>query len=137
MVSRKAGRSGDLPGAENIQAGQQGIKRGDIFWGMLPESAGSEKKGMKPVLIIQNDVGNEYSPTVIAALITSRISKRPYPVNVKIPKGMLPKESEVRLNQILTLEKNRIGQKIATATQETMDQIDEALRVSLGLSGFE
>jgi mRNA interferase MazF len=109
------------------------IKRGDIFWASLSESKGSVQKGNRPVLIIQNDVGNKHSATVIVACITSRIGKRAYPVNVSIPEKLLPKASDVRLNQILTVEKSQLGGRLGRLPRETMDKVDKAIRVSLGL----
>lgn len=124
-----------LPGGAMRQGppGRPGIRRGDICWGVLPGSGGSGHEGMRPVLIIQNDTGNDFSSTTIVAPVTSRTGKRDYPVSVAVPDGVLPKKSEVRLNQLLTLEKIRIGEKMASLSPETMVRVDEALRVSLGL----
>lgn len=109
------------------------IKRGDIFWAELPEVAGSVQKGRRPVLIIQNDIGNRFSQTVIVAAVTSQASKRPYPVNVNIPEGLLPMASEVKLNQIRTLAISQLGKKMATLPSDVMNRVDQALLVSLGL----
>ena len=99
--------SGGSPGQdhepENMAPGlkeSRNIKRGDIFWATFSVSNGDASEGSGPVLIIQNNVGNEHGSTVIAAMITSRLSKRIYPVNVRIPEGVLPKASEVKLHQL-------------------------------------
>ncbi len=85
------------------------------------------------MLVIQNNVGNRVSATVIVASITSCRSSRSYPVNLLLPAGLLPRESEVRMNQLHTLDKERIGSWIAHLPEAEMAKVDEALRVSLGL----
>lgn len=109
------------------------LKRGDVFWATLPEEVGSVQKGTRPVLVVQNNIGNRVGSTVIAASITSKLSKQDYPVNVKIPGGILPKPSEVRLSQLRTVDKSTLGQRIAHLPGEVMARVDDALRVSLGL----
>ena len=113
------------------------VKRGDIFWADLPDLGGSVQKGMKPVLVIQNNTGNRFSNSVIVASITSRLSKKQFPVNVFLPEGILKKPSEVRGGQLHTLDKAWLRELIAHAPQEIMTQVDQALRVSLGLPRLE
>lgn len=85
------------------------------------------------MLVVQNDTGNRFSNSIIVASITSRISKRPFPVNVFLPEGLLKKPSEIRAGQLHTLDKAWLRDLIARAPKEIMTQVDEALRVSLGL----
>lgn len=112
------------------------IKRGDIFWADLGYQVGSEQCWKRPVLIIQNDVGNHYSPTVICAPLTAAIHKKDdtLPTHVFITaSGSLQKDSVVMLEQIRTVDKNRIDKKVCKLDEETMEKIDKALRISLGL----
>ncbi|MHB1390351.1 MAG: type II toxin-antitoxin system PemK/MazF family toxin [Thermoleophilia bacterium] len=109
------------------------LRRGDLCWFGLPEPGGAGNGGMRPVLIIQNDTGNDFGITTIVAPVAAGAGKRESPLIVAIPEGVLEKESEVRLNQLMTLEKDRIGERIASLTQETMVRVDEALQISLGL----
>jgi len=113
------------------------IRRGEIYSARLFESTGAAQECRRPVLIIQNNVGNEFGSTIIAACITSSVSTRSYPVNVSVPDKLLSKEAVVRLNQILTLDKKQLGEKIANMPPEAMKQVDEALRVSIGLPKYE
>lgn len=113
------------------------IGRGDIYSARLFESTGAAQACTQPVLIIQNNVGNEFASTIIVACITSSLSTRPYPVNVSVPDRLLAKEGVVRLNQILTLDKKQLGEKIASMPPEAMKQVDEALRVSIGLPKYD
>lgn len=113
------------------------VKRGEIYWARLLETVGDVQIGIRPVLIIQNNVGNEFCSSVIVACITSSLSTRSYPVNVAIPDGLLPKASVVRLNQILTVGGSQLGKKMASLPREAMNLVDEALRMSLGLPKFE
>lgn len=94
-------------------------------------------RGKRPVLVVQNNVGNRFGQTVIVSPITSSLSKKKYPVNVTLPPELLPRPSEIRLNQVLTIDKRRLGSFITHAPREVINQVDEALRVSLGLPGFE
>ncbi|MGQ9845259.1 MAG: type II toxin-antitoxin system PemK/MazF family toxin [Caldisericia bacterium] len=112
-----------------------GIKRGDVFLVDLTSSSGSEQSGLRPVLIIQNDIGNQYSPTVIIAAITSKVVEELYPIVIKVneKEGGLDKESYVLLNQIRTIDKKRLIKKIGKLKKDTMDKIDIALKISLGL----
>lgn len=111
------------------------IKRGDIFYADLSPVVGSEQGGIRPVLIVQNDVGNKYSPTVIAAAITSQQfkSKMPTHINVNASVCGLSKDSVVLLEQIRTLDKKRLKEKMGNLPETDMDRIDDALSVSIGL----
>ena len=111
------------------------IKRGDIVIANLEPIKGSEQGGVRPVLIIQNDVLNIHSPTTIIAPITSRIYTKEYPTNVQffyISSG-LKKESTILLNQIRTVDKKRINKKIGILSNEFMRKVDSAIKTSLGL----
>ncbi len=109
------------------------VTRGDIFSVYLSEDGGDAGAGTRPVLVIQNDVGNRVSDTVIVASITSRKSSRPYPVNVVLPEGLLRGEAEVRLNQIHAIDKRRLGSRIGHLPDPEMSKVDHAIHVSLGL----
>jgi len=113
------------------------IKRGDIYYADLSPVVGSEQGGIRPVLIVQNDVGNRYSPTVIAAAITSRLGKTRLPTHIEISPGEigLQKESVVLLEQIRTLDKQRLKEKMGHLDNEQMDRIDRAISISFGLGG--
>ncbi|MDR3179145.1 MAG: type II toxin-antitoxin system PemK/MazF family toxin [Oscillospiraceae bacterium] len=110
------------------------IKRGDIFYADLSPVVGSEQGGVRPVLIVQNDIGNRFSPTVIAAAITSQNSKANLPTHIKLGAyNGLSKNSVVLLEQIRTIDKKRLKEKIGSLDSSFMDRIDEALSVSFGL----
>lgn len=111
------------------------IRRGDVFYADLSPVVGSEQGGVRPVLIIQNDIGNKYSPTVIIAAITSQINKAKLPTHIEIDgkKYGLPKDSVVLLEQIRTIDKRRFIEKISFLDQELMAKVDEALMISIGL----
>lgn len=111
------------------------IKRGDIYYADLSPVVGSEQGGMRPVLIIQNDIGNKYSPTVIAAAITSRMGKAKLPTHIDIyaAKVGLARDSVVLLEQVRTLDKRRLKEKMGHLDGEMMQEIDNAIAVSLGL----
>ena len=113
------------------------IKRGDIFYADLSPVVGSEQGGLRPVLIIQNDVGNKYSPTVIAAAITSRMSKTRLPTHIDVyaEKVGLAKDSVILLEQIRTLDKRRLKEKMGHLDDGLMHAVDEAITVSFGLGG--
>ena len=111
------------------------IKRGDVFFADLSPVVGSEQGGQRPVLIVQNDLGNKYSPTVIVAAITAKIAKAKLPTHVEIHKedvGLI-KDSVVLLEQVRTIDKKRLIQKLGTLSPELMEKVDVALLVSLGL----
>lgn len=111
------------------------VKRGDIFYADLSPVVGSEQGGVRPVLIIQNDVGNKYSPTVIVAAITSQINKAKLPTHIEISADEhgLIKDSVVLLEQIRTIDKRRLKEKTGHADNELCIRIGEALKISLGL----
>ena len=106
-----------------------GIKRGDIYYADLSPVVGSEQGGTRPVLIIQNDLGNKYSPTVIAAAITSQKNK------AKLPAVGLTKDSIVLLEQVRTIDKRRLREHMGRVDSEMMGKIDNAIAVSFGLQG--
>ena len=110
------------------------IKRGDLFWVNLDPVKGSEQAGRRPVLVLQNDVGNEYaSTTIIAPLTTSKFVKE-YPTNVLLhAMAGLKSDSTVLLSQIRVIDKARLENKIGCLSQRFMDKVDEAIKVSLGL----
>ena len=111
------------------------VKRGDIYYADLSPVVGSEQGGLRPVLIIQNDVGNKYSPTVIAAAITSRLSKTRLPTHIDIyaDKVGLTKDSVVLLEQIRTLDKRRLKEKMGHLDDVVMNEVNSAIAVSFGL----
>jgi mRNA interferase MazF len=111
------------------------VKRGDIFYADLSPVVGSEQGGIRPVIIIQNDVGNKYSPTVIIAAITSQINKAKLPTHVEISSEEygLNKDSVVLLEQIRTLDKKRLKEKIGHMTDSDMEKVQNALIVSMAL----
>ncbi len=112
------------------------IKRGDIFYADLSPVIGSEQGGVRPVLIVQNDIGNKYSPTVIAAAITSQINKAKLPTHIEIGamEYGLAKDSVILLEQIRTIDKMRIREKIGRLDEELMDRVNDAISVSFGLT---
>lgn len=112
------------------------IKRGDIFYADLSPVVGSEQGGVRPVLIVQNDIGNKYSPTVIAAAITSQIYKAKLPTHIEISAKEygLQKDSVILLEQIRTIDKRRLKEKIGHLDDELMDKVNEALTVSFGIT---
>lgn len=111
------------------------VKRGDIYYADLSPVVGSEQGGIRPVLIIQNDIGNKYSPTVIAAAITSRINKAKMPTHIELcaKEYGLNKDSVILLEQIRTIDKKRLREKIGCLDNELMNEVNEALSVSFGL----
>ncbi|MBE6081483.1 MULTISPECIES: type II toxin-antitoxin system PemK/MazF family toxin [Tissierellales] len=110
------------------------IKRGDIFYADLSPVIGSEQGGVRPVLVVQNDIGNRYSPTIIIAAITSQINKAKLPTHVEINAEYgLPRDSVVLLEQIRTIDKKRLREKIGRFSDEMMVKVDECIKISLGL----
>ncbi|HWP51355.1 MAG TPA: type II toxin-antitoxin system PemK/MazF family toxin [Clostridia bacterium] len=111
------------------------VKRGDIFYADLSPVVGSEQGGVRPVLIVQNDVGNRYSPTVIAAAITSQKDKSKLPTHIELSSQScgLSRDSIVLLEQIRTIDKRRLKERMGRLDEESMDQINHALQVSFGL----
>ena len=114
------------------------VKRGEIYYADLSPVVGSEQGGIRPVLIVQNDVGNKYSPTVIAAAITSQINKAKMPTHIEIDASEygLSKDSVILLEQIRTIDKRRLKEKIGVIDLELMNKVNEALYVSFGLVDF-
>lgn len=114
------------------------IKRGDIYYADLSPVVGSEQGGVRPVLIVQNNVGNRYSPTVIAAAITSQQSKANIPTHISIASETsgLSKNSVVLLEQVRTIDKQRLKEKMGSISQSTMKSVDEAISISLGLGVY-
>ena len=113
----------------------QAVRRGDIFYADLSPVVGSEQGGLRPVLIIQNDVGNRYSPTVIAAAITSRMGKTKLPTHIDIyaDRVGLARDSVILLEQIRTLDKRRLREKMGHLDDDVMEEVNNAIAVSFGL----
>ncbi|TYQ16778.1 UNVERIFIED_CONTAM: mRNA interferase MazF [Acetivibrio alkalicellulosi] len=111
------------------------IKRGDIFYADLSPVIGSEQGGVRPVLIVQNDIGNKYSPTVIASAITSQINKAKLPTHIELNARDygIPKDSVILLEQIRTIDKKRLREKIGHLDDELMEKVNDALGISFGL----
>lgn len=111
------------------------IHRGDIYYADLRPVVGSEQGGVRPVLIIQNDVGNRHSPTVICAAITSKMNKAKLPTHVELEAGKydLVKDSVVLLEQLRTIDKQRLRDKICRLDSEILKKVDRALEISLEL----
>ena len=111
------------------------VRRGDVFYADLSPVIGSEQGGVRPVLVVQNDIGNKYSPTIIIAAITSQINKAKLPTHVEItaPEYGLPKDSVVLLEQIRTIDKKRLREKIGRFNDDMMRSVDDALKISVGL----
>ena len=114
-----------------------GVKRGDIYYADLSPVVGSEQGGMRPVLIVQNDVGNKHSPTVIAAAITSQINKAKLPTHIELGARTygLSKDSVILLEQIRTIDKKRLKDRMGKLDDQLMNRVDNAIAVSFGLIG--
>ena len=114
------------------------VKRGDIYYADLSPVVGSEQGGIRPVLIVQNDVGNKYSPTVIAAAITSQINKAKMPTHIELAAKEygLNKDSVILLEQIRTIDKKRLREKIGHLDESLMSTVNDALSISFGLGSF-
>lgn len=114
---------------------QQTILRGDIFYANLNPVIGSEQGGVRPVLVLQNDIGNKYSPTTIIAAITSKIKKAKLPTHVELSASSynLEKDSVILLEQVRTIDKRRLKEKIAHLDPKIMHKIDKAVLISMGL----
>lgn len=110
------------------------IKRGEMYYADLSPVVGSEQGGVRPVLVVQNDVGNRYSPTVIAAAITSQLGKAKLPTHISLTGGDygLQKDSVVLLEQIRTIDKRRLREKIGELPLDMMRKVNDALMISLG-----
>ena len=112
------------------------VKRGDIFYADLSPVVGSEQGGIRPILIVQNDIGNKFSPTIIASAITSQLTKAKLPTHIEIQSGKfgLPRDSVILLEQIRTLDKRRLKSKIGSLDDRTMNAVNRALLISLGFA---
>ncbi len=112
------------------------IKRGELYYADLSPVFGSEQGGVRPVLVVQNDVGNKYSPTVIAAAVTSKINKAKLPTHIELPSNSygLQKDSVILLEQIRTLDKRRLKERIGELNETTMTRVDKAILISLGFA---
>lgn len=110
------------------------IKRGELYYADLSPVVGSEQGGVRPVLVVQNDVGNKFSPTVIAAAVTSKINKAKLPTHIELPSNEygLNKDSVILLEQIRTLDKRRLKDRIGELPSDTMSKVDRAILISLG-----
>ena len=111
------------------------VRRGDIYYADLSPVVGSEQGGMRPVLIVQNDTGNRHSPTVIAAAITSQTGKAGLPTHIQLRgrSAGLNRDSVILLEQIRTLDKSRLRERMGRLDESTMSAVDSALAVSFGL----
>jgi len=114
------------------------VKRGDVFFADLSPVVGSEQGGTRPVLIIQNDIGNRFSPTVIIAAITAQIQKAKLPTHVEISaeKYGFERDSVILLEQLRTIDKSRLTDRITHLDDDLMEKVDIALEISLGLIKF-
>ena len=110
------------------------ILRGDIFYADLSPSQGSEQGGLRPVVVLQNNVGNKHAPTTIVAPITSRLSKKQLPTHITFNGCGLAKDSVILMEQIRTIDKSRLKQKMGCLTNEKWEVVNDAIRVSLGLA---
>ena len=114
------------------------VKRGDIFYADLSPVVGSEQGGTRPVLVVQNDIGNKYSPTVIVSAITSQINKAKLPTHIEISAEEygLAKDSVILLEQIRTIDKKRLREKIGFLSEELMNKVDDSIGISFGLKEY-
>lgn len=114
------------------------IKRGEIYFAQLNPVVGSEQGGIRPVVVVQNDIGNQYSPTTIILAITSQINKAKLPTHIELKASEygLEKDSVILAEQIRTIDKTRLKQRIAALNEETMQKVDQALLISLSLTDF-
>ena len=115
------------------------VKRGDIYYADLSPVVGSEQGGLRPVLIVQNDIGNKYSPTVIAAAITSRLGKAKLPTHIDVyaERFGLVKDSVILLEQIRTIDKTRLREKMGHIDDVLMQKVNNAITISFGLNPYE
>lgn len=113
---------------------QRRVRRGEIYWfeAQLPRSGGENTR--LPVLVIQNDIGNTFSSEIIVSAISFRLSTSDNPVSVRLPDGILNRESEVRLNQVWTINSDRLGDRVGRLPDELIARVDEAISISLGLA---
>lgn len=112
------------------------IRRGELYYADLSPVVGSEQGGVRPILVVQNDVGNKYSPTVIAAAVTSKLNKARLPTHIELcaEDYGLTKDSVILLEQIRTLDKRRLKERIGTLDPALMRRVDVALKISLGFA---
>ncbi|CCY04674.1 putative uncharacterized protein [Faecalibacterium sp. CAG:1138] len=111
------------------------VKRGEIYYADLSPVVGSEQGGVRPILVVQNDIGNKYSPTVIVAAVTSQLHKTRLPTHIALPAAEtsgLPKNSVILLEQIRTIDKRRLKEKIGELPSSVMDKVNDGLLISLG-----
>ena len=109
------------------------VKRGELYYADLSPVVGSEQGGVRPVLVVQNDTGNKYSPTVIAAAVTSKINKARLPTHIELPSAFgLAKDSVILLEQIRTIDKKRLMSRIGELPASTMSKVNRAILISLG-----
>ncbi len=109
------------------------VKRGELYYADLSPVVGSEQGGIRPVLIVQNDVGNKYSPTIIAVAITSKINKAKLPTHIELPSAYgLAKDSVILMEQMRTLDKKRLKERIGELPPSTMTKVNRAILISLG-----
>lgn len=111
------------------------VKRGDLFYADLSPVVGSEQGGVRPVIVVQNNVGNKYSPTIIVAPVTSQMNKAKLPTHVKLKgsKHGLPKNSVALMEQLRTIDKKRLREKIGSFSNDIMNKVDDAMLISLAL----
>lgn len=133
-LSIKSGVTTNISMAPEAEAPQV-VRRGDIYYADLSPVVGSEQGGMRPVLIVQNNVGNKHSPTVIAAAITSQIGKARLPTHIELSARTygLSRDSVVLLEQVRTIDKRRLKEKMGRLDESLMNQVNSALTVSFGL----
>ncbi|ABI69177.1 type II toxin-antitoxin system PemK/MazF family toxin [Syntrophomonas wolfei] len=112
------------------------IKRGEIYFAQLNPVIGSEQGGVRPVVVVQNDIGNQYSPTTIILAITAQINKAKLPTHIELKAAVygLERDSVILAEQIRTIDKTRLKQRIAVLNDDTMNKVDQALNISLGLT---
>lgn len=115
------------------RGGFMNVKRGELYYADLSPVVGSEQGGIRPVLVVQNDIGNKYSPTIIAAAVTSKINKAKLPTHIELPSAYgLAKDSVILLEQIRTLDKRRLKERIGELPPATMLRVNKAILISLG-----
>ena len=114
------------------------VKKGDLFFADLSPVVGSEQGGVRPVLVVQNDVGNKYSPTIIVAVVTSQTGKAKLPTHVQLEatQGGLSKNSVVLLEQLRTIDKQRLKERIGALSESQIPDVEKALSVSLGIANL-
>lgn len=115
------------------------IKRGELYYADLSPVIGSEQGGMRPVLVVQNDIGNRYSPTIIVAAVTSQIRKAKLPTHIELEPDSfgLPRASVVLTEQVRTIDKRRLRQRIGSLPDDLMRKVDQALQLSLGVADVQ